>query len=108
MERRRGEDESDLAFGDQGAEGESEGVELSEELAVGHVAAGGGVDEDGCGGGGCRGLEEREGVLGEGEWLGERRERDRRSDIAEGFGARAEAALRIDPTAGIVCLCHHG
>lgn len=97
-----------MAFGEQGAEGESEGVDLSEELAVGHVAAGGGVDEDGCGGRGCRGLEEREGILGEGEWLGERRERDGWSDIVEGFGLRAEAALRIDPTAGIVCLRRHG
>jgi hypothetical protein len=70
------------------------------------VAAGGGVYEDGGVGRGCRGLgaEEREGVLGEREGLGQRREWNPRAEWVEGLGVWAEAAARVDRTAGIRCL----
>jgi hypothetical protein len=80
-------------------------VDLIEEMRVGDVVAGGGVDEDGGGGRGCRGLgkEEREGVLGEREGLGRWRKWNPRAEGVEGVGIWAEAAARVDLTAAIRC-----
>lgn len=89
-----------MAFGERreaSLERGSEGMDLGEELAVGHAAAGGCFDEDCFVGDESGGLVEmRESVVCDGERLRRRRKWDFWAEALVSFGFGAEAALWVD------------
>lgn len=96
----RGEDECHVAFGERreaSLERGSEGMDLGEELAVGHAAAGGCFDEDCFVGNWCGGVVElRESVVCDGERLRRRRKWDFWAEAMVCFGFVAVAAFWVD------------
>lgn len=90
MKRGRSDDEGDVVLirerGERIEEREGKGFGLAEEVGVGEVETGGGVDEERGGGGGGGVVEKRECVVDEREGLGWRRERDGWPHAVEGLG----------------------